>query len=94
MKKAIFLVNDYGVDGRGEKYCVFASECEKERDNWYNESVNKNFYSKEDVVADLDEVARNVWNKLDSLEKLSLEREDCILWVRKLIKKMGEKCIM
>ena len=29
---------------------------------------------------DLDELATTVWNRLSTLEKLALERVDCILW--------------
>lgn len=80
MKQAIFLVCEYGCDGRGPRSIVYASTMESERDSFFENSPNKNYYNNEEVVADLDEIARKAWDKLNGLEKLSLERVDCPIW--------------
>ncbi len=87
MKQAIFLVTEYGYEGKSPKSIVYASTLESERDEYFESSVNKNFYSREDMVGDLDEIALKTWAKLDGLEKLSLERVDCLIWTSKPLSK-------
>lgn len=77
MKQAIYLVLDHGIDGRGPERIVFASEDEKKRDTWFNQSPNKNWYMCADRVIDLHEVAIKTWKKLDGLERLSFLSPDC-----------------
>jgi|LakMenE01Jun11ns_1017448.scaffolds.fasta_scaffold9779936_4 hypothetical protein len=80
MKQAIFTVVDYGIDGRSYKIIVYASTDEGERDSFLDNSPHKNRFIKEDIVEDLDSIAIKVWDSLDGLEKLALERTDCVLW--------------
>jgi hypothetical protein len=87
MKQAIFLVTEYGYEGKGPKSIVYASTLESERDEYFESSPNKNFYSREDMVGDLDEIALKTWTKLNGLEKLSLERVDCPIWTSKPLSK-------
>jgi hypothetical protein len=83
MKQVIFLVVDNGIDGKAGDCIVYASTNENERDEFYDTSLNKNWYRVKDVVEDLDTVAVKTWDKLNALEKLSLERVDCKIWLEK-----------
>jgi len=65
---------------------IYASTNSKERDDWYEErGDNTNLISY--IVADLDGIAKNIWDRLDALEKLSLERVDCCIWREKALSK-------
>ncbi len=72
MKQAIFTVVDNGQDGRAPSNIVFASTDEAERDEWYNNHRNKPYFTRHDVVKDLDKVAGQVKARLNGLEKLAL----------------------
>jgi hypothetical protein len=72
MKQAIFLIVDNGIDGRSSDNIVSAFTEEKERDDTFDRSPNHNFYTKKEIVADLEVVAENAYKKLDGLEKLAL----------------------
>lgn len=81
MKQVIYLVVDNGIDGLGRDCIRYASTLESERDEFYFNSPNKNWYRVRDIVGDLDSIANKIWDKLDALEKLSLERVDCPIWL-------------
>lgn len=80
MKQAIFLVVDHGIDGRDKESIMFASLDEAERDAWYENSPNKNWYRCVDRVGDLQTIALEAWKKLDGLEKFALLRTDAPMW--------------
>lgn len=80
MKQAVFLVCGYGCDGKGRESIIYASTYEDERDDFFSNDPNKAYYLKVDRVYDLDQIAQQTWKKLDGLERLALERVNCILW--------------
>jgi len=80
MKAAYFLIVEHGIDGRSPENIVFASTNEVERDNWYNESQNQNYYQKVDRVYDLAEIAESAWKRLNGIERLSLLDTACPIW--------------
>jgi hypothetical protein len=80
MKQIVYIIVDNGIDGRSPDSIVYASTNELERDNFYIKSPNKNWYTRKEIIANLDDVAIKTWKKLNALEKLSLERVDCVLW--------------
>lgn len=94
MKQIIFLVVDFGVDGRGSRSIRFATTDEAERDNFYNTSPNKGYYNCEDAIFDLGAVALSVWKKLDAVEKLSLLSTNAPMWKDSFVEKtVGDKAI-
>jgi hypothetical protein len=80
MKQAIFLVVDYGIDGRDKESIKFASLDEVERNNWYENSPKKPWYRCVDRVGDLQVIALEAWKKLDGLEKLALLDTNAPMW--------------
>ena len=83
MKQAVFLICDYGCDGKAKESIIYASTNEDERDDFFSNDPNKAYYLKVDRVYNLDQIAQQAWNRLDGLEKLALERTNCILWKEK-----------
>lgn len=74
MKQAVFLVVDYGIDGGGKESIRYASINEEDRDAWYEASENKAYQSKVDRVCDLDEVGKALWNRINGLERLAMQK--------------------
>ena len=66
---------------------IYASTDETERDIWFDNHAGTSDYSrmvyKVSGNIDLDARARMIWDNLDALERLSLERVDCVLWLEK-----------
>lgn len=94
MKQIIFLVSDFGVDGRGGRSIRFATTDEAERDYFYNASPNKAYYSCEEAIFDLGAVALSVWTKLNAVEKLALLSTNAPMWKESFVEKtVGEKAI-
>lgn len=83
MKQAIFLVVANGFEVGGRDHIIYASTIESERDTVLANSKNQSRYSKTEIVADLDDVARQAWLRLNGLERLALERTDCPIWSEK-----------
>jgi hypothetical protein len=75
MKQAIFTINRHKDD-----FVLFASTIEQEREDRFHAIKNRENVFTKDIVVDLDVVAKKTWDKLDGLEKLSLERVDCAIW--------------
>jgi len=80
MKRIVFTVVQNGFDGRTLSAAVFASYEEKERDEWYAQSPNKNFYRCADLIVDEDSDSITAWNKLNAVEKMLLLDTGCCLW--------------
>lgn len=80
MKTIVYLIIDNGIDGRSPDNIIYASTNELERDDYYHNSPNKNWYYRKEIIVNLDDLAIETWKRLNALEKLALERVDCILW--------------
>jgi hypothetical protein len=71
----------------GRSTIIYASTDEAERDAWFDNhpgisDAGRMIY-KVRYNVDLDAKARMIWDNLDALERLSLERVDCAIWLEK-----------
>ena len=75
MKQAIFLVINYGEEGRGPEDIVFASTNEVQRDTHFTNlgKGDQPYYKKEDRVYDLAKVREETLKQLNGLQRLSIE---------------------
>ncbi len=80
MKQALYLLTDHGIDGSSPESITFASLDEKERDDFKENSPNKNWLTAVDRVHDLDKVAKSAWRKLDGLQRLAFLQTSCPMW--------------
>jgi len=71
-KVIIYTAVESGMDGRGKARNVFASYSEKERDTWFEQSKNKNFYRKDEGIFETEKTQSSALAKLDAVDRLSL----------------------
>ena len=72
MKRIVFTVVTYGSDGRGKQSEVFATLSELEQIEWYNNNLNKNYYSLSEKIIDTDTAVKEAKGKLNAIDKLML----------------------
>lgn len=71
-KQIVYLVTQNGVDGREPTSQVAAFFDEGERDNFVATSKNKNWYSTEEKIIDVDAAYKKALAKLNEVDKLVL----------------------
>lgn len=78
MKQIAYLVVD--MDALDPETIVYCSMSESDRDNWFNNNPNKNFYHKIEQIVDLSEIALELWKTLTPIQKASLLNTGCPMW--------------
>jgi len=72
MKKIVFTVTTAGCDGMGKSSDVFASYFEERQIEYYNNHIDKNYYSLSEKIIDVESETDNLFRKLSSIDKLIL----------------------
>lgn len=80
MKQIVYLAMCSTIDGVGNPSQAFASLVESERDSFIESSKNKPWLYPQDMVADLDKVAIDLWERLLPIEQLAMIRTSCPMW--------------
>lgn len=76
MKRIAYIISDFGIDGREKEHIVFASFNEKTRDNFFDNSPSKNWFTKKEIIVDIAKKKKETLCQLDGLEKLVLGLTD------------------
>ncbi len=71
-KQIVYLVTQNGVDGREPTSQVAAFFSEGERDEFVKTSKNRNWYSTEEKIIDVDVAYKKAVGKLNEVDKLVL----------------------
>lgn len=71
-KKIAYLITSNDVDGRGPTHIEYAFWDETDRDNFFEQDKNKNYYSKTEQIVAVDKETLATLAKLNGLERLLL----------------------
>lgn len=93
MDQIVYQVVSFGIDGRGRKSINYASTNEDEAKEWIEkQKPYSGVYNIEKVIANLNEIAIETWKKITPIERLALEKPDCIIWLDKKYQQSKFSC--
>lgn len=72
MKKIAYLIINNGIDGMGDTSVDEAYWEENQRDASFDKNPNKNYFSKTEVIVNVEVDTKQALNKLNGLERLLL----------------------
>lgn len=70
MKRIVYLITDHGCDGRAPKSIVSAFWDERKRDDSYKNHPNKNYYSMEEKIVDVERAYKDIMSRINAIDKL------------------------
>jgi len=73
--KIAYILIDHGMDGREPETIVFAAYTAEARDAWYDASPNRNYYSKEKRIIEVEKEYDKAMRTLYGIERLVLDLE-------------------
>ena len=82
MDKIVYLITDYGVEGRAPESITYASFDKSQRDKYYDSLKFSSYYSKAKRIIDTEHERKQALAKLNGVHKLVLSIAQEILPVK------------